>query len=95
MVGISGIMSGPERGIWGYGLWEGAHTRDCIPSGSLQPQLSTVLAQGSRSVPGFLSAELQANPAFRGEDVYHVSCFTGCPLGPLGASFFPYVVGEL
>lgn len=89
MVGISGIMSGPERGIWGYGLWEGAHTRDCIPSGSLQPQLSTVLAQGSRSVPGFLSAELQANPAFRGEDVYHVILLHWLSSGPSGGFFLP------
>lgn len=35
VVGISGITRRPEGGIWGQGLWEGAHTQDCLPSGSL------------------------------------------------------------
>lgn len=52
VVGISGITSGPERGIWVQGLWEGACTQDCLPSGSFQPRLSALSAQGSRSVPG-------------------------------------------
>lgn len=90
MVGISGITSGSERGIWVIGLWEGARTQDCLllEASSPSSQLCRLRVPGQCPAP---SAECRTR-CLSTEDITTVPAST---VSPCGGFSLPHVESEL
>lgn len=91
LAGISGITSRPERGHLGTGTsGRSPYTGRLPPWKASQPGCLWLSAQGSRSLPCFLPAELCANAALSwGRGINTGFCFSSPPCGPSGGLSFP------